>query len=130
MMVKKRISMDYIQPKTEGLLTDLDVEYSFFHCCGDEDLVFLKCPSCGHIWVDCFECSTWYVDLTDLDKVEGLFLMDERERLSCPKCKVPFKDYYYLMDEYVDAYLPTAEQVIDAGLGKYLSASLREKFGQ
>ena len=120
--------MATIKAKDPSLLTDDDVEYSHFNCCGDEDLVFLRCPACGHIWVECFECSTWYVDLTDLGKTERAFLSRVEERLACPSCKKPFEDFYYLMENYVDNYLPTARQVIDAGSSKYLAPHLRDQY--
>jgi hypothetical protein len=118
-----------IKSQNPALLTDKDVEYAHFNCCGDEDLVFLRCPSCGHIWVQCYECETWYIDLTDITKTESAFLSNVDERLSCPSCHKPFEDFYYLMEGIVDKYLPTAKQVIDAGHGRHLARHLREKHG-
>ena len=121
--------MSHIEPNDPSLLTDLDVDYGPFRCCGDEDLVFLRCRHCGHIWVECYECSTWYVALGDLIQVRSSFLSDVSQRLACPSCDVPFGHFYYLGGVNGDGYLATAEQVIQAGHGRFLSAPLREKHG-
>jgi hypothetical protein len=118
-----------IKPRDPSLLTDDDVEYVHFKCCGDEDLVFLRCPSCGHIWVQCYECDTWYTDLHDLRKTDSSFLSGASERVRCPHCSEPFADFHYLMEGFVDKYLPTAQQVIEAGFGKHLARHQREKHG-
>lgn len=121
--------MSDITPNNAALLTDGDVEYTHFHCCGDEDLVFLRCPACGHISVQCYECETWYVDLADTSRRARSYLLSEDERLECTHCRQPFEDACHLMDEVVDKYLPTAEQVIDAGHGRHLARHLREQHG-
>jgi len=118
-----------IKPKDSSLLTDEDVEHEYFRCCGDEDLVFLRCPSCGHIWVLCYECDTSYPDLTHLSVTESSFLSSTEERIKCPSCHKAFADFCYLKEGIVDSYLPTAEQVIRAGHGQYLARHLREKHG-
>ena len=112
--------MSSIKPQNPELLTDLDVDYSHFHCCGDEDLVFLRCPSCGYIWIECYECSTWYVDLRDLSRRESSYLSSVNERVACPECSVPFTDFYYLSDKVIDSYLSTRQQVIAAGFDRFL----------
>lgn len=121
--------MSDIKPHSDSLLTDDDVEYVHFRCCGDEDLVFLRCPACSHIWVQCYECDNWFTDLSDLAKTESSFLSSTEERVNCPQCMKPFEDYFYLKDGIVDKYLPTAEQVIAAGYGKHLARHQREKHG-
>lgn len=118
--------MSDIKPRDSHLLTHLDIDYAPFNCCGDEDLVFLRCAHCGHVWVECYECSTWYVDLHDLSKRESACLSDVRERLSCPDCKTAFADFFYLKEGNVDRYLATAKQVMDAGYGQFLASHLRE----
>lgn len=117
--------MSHIKPRDSRLLTDLDVDYAHFRCCRDEDLVFLRCEHCGHIWVECYECSTWYVNLNDLSQGVSSFISDVNERMSCPACQKPFADYFYLKEGLVDRYLATAEQVRDAGFGRYLAPHLR-----
>lgn len=121
--------MAHIKPCNPALLTDSDVEYANFSCCGDEDLVFLRCPACGHISVQCYECETWYVDLADTSRMESSYLSGGDERLTCSSCGVPFEDVCYLMEKVVDKYLPTAAQVIDAGHGGHLARHLREQHG-
>ena len=121
--------MSDIKPRNPTLLTDGDVEYTHFHCCGDEDLVFLRCPACGHISVQCYECETWYVDLANTSRMESSFLSGGDERLACSSCGVPFEDFCYLMEGVVDKYLPTAAQVIAAGHGRHLVRHLREQRG-
>ncbi len=118
-----------IKPRNLALLTDDDVEYANFKCCGDEDLVFVRCPSCGQISVQCYECDTWYINLSNVDETTSSFLSDVNQRLKCPHCDQPFQDFYYLMEGFVDKYLPTAKQVIDAGHGHHLAIHLRKKFG-
>lgn len=41
--------MPYIQPSNSAQLTYGGVEYANLYCCGDVDLVFLRCPACGHL---------------------------------------------------------------------------------
>ncbi len=117
--------MSQIHPTRSDLLNDDSVDYSPFSCCGDEDLVFLKCPSCDFIWVECFECSTWYVDLTDLDLRESSYVADDEHRMNCPRCETAFADLFYLSDDNCDRYLPTRQQVIDAGHGALLADKLK-----
>ena len=121
--------MSHIKSRNPALLTDSDVDYANFSCCGDEDLVFLRCPACGHLSVQCYECETWYVDLADTSRMESSFLSGGDERLACSSCGVPFEDFCYLMEGVVDKYLPTAGQVIDAGYGRHLARHLREQHG-
>ncbi|MCB0066735.1 MAG: hypothetical protein KDD77_06280 [Caldilineaceae bacterium] len=63
--------MSRIEPRQPGLLTDLDVNYEPFRCCGDENLVFIKCPAGRHLMVFCYEGDTLYPDLSDLARVAG-----------------------------------------------------------
>lgn len=121
--------MPDIKPQNPLLLTDEDVEYAHFRCCGDEDLVFLRCPSCGHIWVQCYECETWYPELDDPTQQISSFMSGAAPPPACPRCRVPFADRFYLMQGIVDRYLPTAHQVIEAGFGAHLSKALRARYG-
>jgi hypothetical protein len=121
--------MANIKPQNSALLTDSDVEYADFKCCGDEDLVFLRCRSCGHISVLCYECDTWYVNLDEIGEVRSASLPDVNEQINCSHCNHSFEDYYILIEGVVDKYLPTAEQVIDAGHGRHLASHLRKKYG-
>lgn len=47
-----------------------DLDFSPFHCCGDEDLFPFKCRNCGCAMVFCYECDTLYHDLSDLTKTD------------------------------------------------------------
>jgi hypothetical protein len=113
--------LGHIRPANPDLLTDTDVDYLRFHCCGDEDLVFLRCPACGHIMVFCYECDTLYPDLAQTSTHSRIGLTRVEDRLVCPACHVAFEDYGFLGPENVDKYLPTAAQVRAAGFGHLLS---------
>jgi hypothetical protein len=117
--------MSNIQPKDPRLLTDRDVNYEPFHCCGDEDLVFIKCARCAHLMVFCYECDTLYPDLTDTTKQQQMPHTRESDRLICPNCNQPFPDFYFLMQPYVDKYLVTAEEVMSRGFGHLLAEHRR-----
>ncbi|MEM7454182.1 MAG: hypothetical protein AAF456_07480 [Planctomycetota bacterium] len=119
--------MAEINPSNPNCLTDKDVNYSFFSCCGDEDLVFLRCPACGHIWIECYECSIWFVDLTRRDKRESCLLTSDDHRCKCPKCDHEFEDLHYLSDENCHKYLPTVEQVALAGFARFLSEEKKNR---
>ncbi len=118
--------MSGIEPSDPTLLTDRDVDYGRFSCCGDEDLVFLRCRECGHIWVECYECSTWFVDLADTDLKESSLLTDDHQRNRCPGCGHPFADLHYLEPESCDQYLATEDQVVAAGWAEFLAPERRQ----
>jgi hypothetical protein len=120
--------MPDIQPTNPLLLNDQDVEYAHFKCCRDEDLVFLRCSSCAHIWVGCYECDTWYVDLADISNIQHPDPAAD-SRVKCPRCAKPFEDIQYLSAEVVDKYLPTADQVVEAGYARHLAQHLRVRIG-
>jgi hypothetical protein len=117
--------LSQIRPSNPDLLTDLDVDYTHFHCCGDEDLVFLRCPRCGHMMVFCYECDTLYPDLSDTSTQGAIGLTAPTDRVVCSACSVAFEHHGFLMPEHVDSYLPTAQQVRDAGFGHLLAAHRR-----
>ena len=121
--------MPDIKPRDPLLLTDEDVEYAHFHCCGDEDLVFLRCPACGYVWVQCYECETWFPDLDDPTQQTSSYTSGDGAPPACPRCRVPFADRFYLKHGIVDTYLPTAQQVVRAGFGEHLSQALRARHG-
>jgi hypothetical protein len=114
--------MNAVPPANPELPTGLDVDPARFHCCGDEDLVFLRCPACGHIMVFCYECDTLFPDLADPARARGLVLTSESDRVVCPACARPFEDAGFLRPENVGKYLPTAGQVRAAGFAHLLSA--------
>ncbi|MEP0063497.1 hypothetical protein [Rhodopirellula bahusiensis] len=112
--------MSHIQPRDFALLTDRDVDHTCVSCCGDEDFVLLRCRHCGHIWLECYECSTWFVNLHDLSQTVSSFISDPSARLACPECAVAFDDFNHLADDVVDAYLPNRDHVAAAGFGHFL----------
>lgn len=117
--------MSAIVTENPDLLTDLDVAYSQFHCCGDEDLVFVRCPACGHLMVLCCECDTLYADLASLQTQSVFARSAESERPLCPRCQVPFAHDGFLSPPHVDRYLATARQVDGAGFGHLLAPHRR-----
>jgi hypothetical protein len=75
--------------------------------------------------VFCYECDTLYPNLADTSTTAQLGLTREADRVVCPACHVAFQHYYFLQPPYVDSYLPTAQQVKDAGFGHLLAAHRR-----
>ena len=99
----------------------LDTREAPFKCCGNEELVILRCPACAHLMVFCTECNTLYPDARDPARRETVRLTRPGDRLTCPSCAVPFEDRAFLTPPHVDKYRATAEQVIAAGLGDLLA---------
>jgi hypothetical protein len=120
--------MSAIQPSDPNLLTDVDVNYLPFYCCGDEDLVFLKCPVCQHLMVFCYECDTLYPNLDDVSVRVRMPLTRTTDRFICPQCRQPFEDFAFLMPPQVDKYLVTAEEVVRGGYLQLLSDELQRRF--
>jgi hypothetical protein len=98
-----------------ALLTDVDIDHSAVHCCGDEDLVFIRCPACGAIWIECYECDTWHTNLNGDASAVGAH--DENEA-RCPECAESMRGWW---SQDRDAFLPTREQVEQRGLARFLS---------
>ena len=117
--------MTGIETQNPMLLTDLDVNYEPFHCCGDEDLVFIKCPSCQHLMVFCYECDTLYPQLGNLAIHYHVFTTHEMDRLNCPHCHKPFPDFHFLRPPMVDKYLVTQDEVIEKGFVHLLAKHRR-----
>lgn len=125
------MSTSHIRPSDPRLLTETDINPPPFHCCGDEDLLFIKCPTCGHLMVFCYECETLHPDLTDVEKqsCERVLVADE-DRVVCPRCREPFEEYTFLMPAHVDKYLVTAEEVVARGFRHLLSDDLQQRFSR
>lgn len=73
-----------------------------FTCCGDEDLVPLKCPHCAHIFVVCCECDSTYPNLSDLSQH-----MHTGE-FECPQCALSldgdlWTDYGVTLEEWCNS---------------------------
>jgi uncharacterized protein (TIGR03067 family) len=96
------------------------VEREYFHCCGLERVIFLRCTTCRHVWVECCNCRTWFVDLGDLSNRTMSFPNPTGDPMACPACKTPFEDVYYLIEEIVNKYLPTREEVKSMGFQDFL----------
>lgn len=112
------------QSDAEDLLTDEDLDISAFDCCDDVDVVLQRCPRCGHIWAECLSCHTWFINLDNLNARFSCFReFDEDPPLTCAACEKPFR-----LDATVEDFLPTAEQVVDKGYGRYLMPHLRAKY--
>jgi len=117
--------MSGIETQNPTLLTDLDVNYESFNCCGDEDLVFIKCPACQHLMVFCYECDTLYPQLDNLANRSYISLTHETDRIICPNCHNPFPDFYFLRSPFVDKYLVTKDEVIEKGYKCLLAKHLQ-----
>ena len=53
------------------IVKEQDLNFSLFHCCGDEDLYPFKCTECGRMMVFCYECDTLYSNLWNLSKQDN-----------------------------------------------------------
>lgn len=97
---------------------EADLDFGRFHCCGDEDLYPLACPSCARIMVFCYECDTLYSDLHNLSEQHTEIDSDPRRPIfACPGCRHPFENLFVR-----DAlYKVSRERWLAAGLGHLLS---------
>jgi hypothetical protein len=94
-----------------------DLDFSGFHCCGDEDLYPFRCTSCGRLMVFCYECDTLYPDLRTLVPGGEVNCFDStRPIFHCPQCGFAF-EYYFMRNE---GYRATFEQWREAGFGNLL----------
>jgi hypothetical protein len=74
------------------LVEEQDLDFSQFHCCGDEDLYPFGCPQCNRLMIFCYECDTLY------DNLEHLASQDTKVNnsnvnealFSCPGCRFAF----------------------------------------
>ena len=119
--------MGQIQPNNPDLLTDDAIDHTKILCCGNENFVFLKCPKCAYIWIECFECSTWYTDLSHLTTKQSSYLGSDEQRVQCPSCSQPFQDFFYLENGTCDEYLPTLDDIQVAGHTDFLTAELKAR---
>ena len=73
-----------------------NLDFSRFHCCGDEDLYPFRCARCGRLMVFCYECDTLYPDLTTLVPGGAVNGSDAtRPIFDCPQCGHSF-EYYFM----------------------------------
>ena len=84
------------------LIEEDDLNFMYFHCCGDEDLYPFGCPECQKIMVFCYECDTLYEDLDDLKK-QGTEINNFKPQLpifSCPGCGYEFEYSFMKKQRY------------------------------
>ena len=98
---------------------EASLDFSYFHCCGDEDLYPFGCPSCQHIMVFCYECDTLYPELTNLTNHgrEAVNSFDTKKPIfACPHCNYKF-EYFFMKNS---AYRILKADWIAAGFGHLL----------
>lgn len=102
------------------LVEEIDLDFSHFRCCGDEDLHPFGCPHCKMPMVFCYECDTLYGDLSNLsNKAFPVNNFAPSEPIfSCPTCRHPFC-YSFMKDEM---YKVTRQQWCAAGFSSLLHA--------
>lgn len=105
------------------LTEEADLDFSHFHCCGDEDLYPFGCPVCGHCMVFCYECDVLYGDLTDLANLQFDVNHSNGDKpiFDCPKCSYEF-EYFFMKNP---KYLVPLEDWISRGNSQLLLASVR-----
>ena len=99
-----------------------DLNFSYFHCCGDEDLYPFKCSNCNHLMVFCYECGTLYSELSNLSKTDTTVnhFNPDKPSFLCPKCSYGFE--YYFMNN--PSYHITFQEWIAAGYSHLLNGTL------
>lgn len=101
-------------------VTEQDLDFAHFHCCGDEDLHPFRCVRCYHVMVFCYECDTLYRDLTQpAAHHDGINASDpSRPAFACPRCGFAF-EYFFMRNA---AYEVPLEAWKAAGLEHLLTA--------
>ena len=100
------------------VVDETDLEFSHFHCCGDEDLYPFGCPTCRHLMVFCYECDTLYANLANLaDQGRSVNSFNPQEPIfSCPGCGFAF-EYTFMKN---GRYKVEREQWVTSGFGHLL----------
>jgi hypothetical protein len=103
---------------SEATVKELDLDFSYFTCCGDEDLHPFCCPLCHWSMVFCYECDTLYPDLHHLTEHHRNVNHDHTDQpiFSCPKCDYQF-EYFFMKN---DAYRVPRSQWLASELGHLL----------
>ena len=94
-----------------------DLDFSHFHCCGDEDLYPFGCPQCGHKMVFCYECETLYPDLKNTTVHSDV----GDPSLTCPACGYQFERFFMSNPSYI----VSVEDWLAAGLAHLLKRNAR-----
>ncbi len=82
-----RLAARRAELKSNRSVTESNINPSYFHCCGDEDLYPFKCERCGHIMVFCYECDSLFPNLSDTNLVVYIHENPPREpSITCPSC--------------------------------------------
>lgn len=99
-------------------IEESDLDFSRFHCCGDEDLYPFGCPECGRLMVFCYECDTLFADLGNLaERGTQVNNFDPtRPIFACPQCGHRFA-YGFIRD---GLHKVERERWLAAGLGQLL----------
>ena len=103
----------------EPIVTEADLDFARFRCCGDEDLYPFGCPDCGRLMVFCYECDTLYDDLRDLTRQETEINHFDPSRpiFACPGCGRLF-EYKFMQNT---KYQVTRETWVGQGFQSLLS---------
>ena len=106
----------------DAFVTELDLDFKHFQCCGDEDLFPFRCPQCGHIMVFCYECDTLYAELSMQRPVGDHSVVNHFDPNSpifpCPKCAFEF-EYKFMKNP---KYLVSIADWRSSGLSRLLRA--------
>src|SRR3954454_3864062 len=110
--------MSWLEGEAMPNVEESDLDFSRFHCCGDEDLYPFGCPACGRLMVFCYECDTLYSDLSDLaDRGTEVNNFDPNQPVfACPQCGHRFA-YFFIRD---GLHKVERERWLTAGLGHLL----------
>jgi hypothetical protein len=102
----------YVTTSDASAITDVDVRQGAIACCDDGFLLLLRCPACAALWMHCDPDGHSWIDLTTTPRKL------ERPRADkCPSCGKGLR-----LDESLTALLPSREEVVAAGLARYLVA--------
>lgn len=100
------------------IISEPDLMFSLFSCCGDEDLYPFRCPECGRCMVFCYECDTLYADLANLT-IRGSEAINHSDPNSpIFSCRCGFQFEYRFMDN--PEYRSTEKQWLEFGAGAVL----------
>ena len=93
-------------------VTDVDLRQDAIACCGHGVFVLVSCPACRAIWMHCHPDGHSWIELTTTPRKL------ERPRADkCPSCGKGLR-----FDEGLAALLPARDDVLAAGLARYLVA--------
>lgn len=102
-------------------MTEQDLDFKAFRCCGDEDLYPFRCPNDGRCMVFCYECDTLYWDLSDTSnsRHDVNHFDPDRPSFACPSCGFEF-EYHFMANP---AYRATHSSWVEEGHAALLTES-------